>query len=60
MVLSGKVKVVLGVFLIVGTVLASIFGWIHVPPVMAWETSLSFWQRFWHSGGFCAQKLRDD
>jgi uncharacterized membrane protein YccC len=27
-------KVVLGVFLIVGTVLASLFGWIHVPPVM--------------------------
>jgi len=35
MVLSGKVKVVLGVLLIVGTVLASIFGWIYVPPVMA-------------------------
>ena len=30
-----SVKVVLGVFLIVGTVLASLFGWIHVPPVMA-------------------------
>ncbi|MGQ9623192.1 MAG: hypothetical protein ACUVTO_07150 [Candidatus Caldatribacteriaceae bacterium] len=35
MVLSGKVKVLLGIFLVIGTVLASIFGWIHVPPVMA-------------------------
>jgi len=35
MALSGRVRVILGVFLIVGTVLASIFGWIGFPPVMA-------------------------
>ncbi|MBC7217662.1 MAG: hypothetical protein H5U36_05835 [Candidatus Caldatribacterium sp.] len=35
MVLPGKVKVLLGILLIIGMVLASIFGWVHVPPVMA-------------------------
>lgn len=35
MALSGKAKVVLGVLLLAGTVLASIFGWVYVPPVMA-------------------------
>jgi len=35
MALSGKVKVILGVFLIAGTVLANVFGWVNVPPVMA-------------------------
>lgn len=35
MALAGKVKILLGVFLIIGTTLASIFGWVHVPPIMA-------------------------
>lgn len=35
MALSGKAKVALGVLLIVGVVLASVFGWLFVPPAMA-------------------------
>lgn len=40
MVLSGTMKILIEALLIVGTVLASIFGWIHISSVMAFRDVL--------------------